>query len=296
LELRAIRSRRSSLASIQAGSFHHDASAPEAFPDAQIVQQVVAQLPWGHCVKLVEAVKAPAERLWYAHQAIEHGWSRNVLVHQIDSNLFRRQGKALTNFSRTLPVPQSDLAQELLKDPYSFDFLALGPDMSERELERGLLEHLRALILELGKGFAFVGSQYHLEVGGQDYYIDTLFYHLRLRCFVVVDLKIEEFKPEFCRQDGFPDGRPADAEGAGLRQGGRRQLVRHRGAGRHAAGGDRQDGEGAADGNRGAGHPDETGQCRAGPTWLDPAAFRATITAETKSFGDIIRRSNIKME
>lgn len=175
----------------------------EAYPDGEIVQQPVAQLPWGHNVSLVEAVKDPAERLWYARQAVEHGWSRNVLVHQIESSLHRRQGKALTNFARTLPAPQSDLAQQLVKDPYSFDFLALGPDMSERELERGLLEHLRALILELGKGFAFVGSQYHLEVGGQDYYLDLLFYHLRLRCFVVLDLKVEEFKPEFAGKMGF---------------------------------------------------------------------------------------------
>jgi predicted nuclease of restriction endonuclease-like (RecB) superfamily len=175
----------------------------EAFPDREIVQQVVARLPWGHAVKLVEAIKNSDERLWYARQAVEHGWSRNVLVHQIESGLFSRQGKALTNFARTLPAPQSDLAQELIKDPYSFDFLALGPDMSERELELGLLEHLRALILELGKGFAFVGSQYHLEVGRQDYYLDLLFYHLRLRCFVVVELKIEEFKPELAGKMSF---------------------------------------------------------------------------------------------
>ena len=175
----------------------------EAFPDFEIVQQVVARLPWGHSVRLIEAVKDARERLWYARQAVEHGWSRNVLIHQIESGLHRRQGKALTNFSRTLPAPQSDLAQELVKDPYSFDFLALGPEMSERELERGLLEHLRALILELGKGFAFVGSQYHLEVGGQDYYLDLLFYHLRLRCFVIVELKIEEFKPEFAGKMNF---------------------------------------------------------------------------------------------
>lgn len=175
----------------------------EAFPDPEIVQQVVARLPWGHAIKLIESVKSGDERLWYAKQAAEHGWSRNVLAHQIESNLFGRQGKALTNFARTLPAPQSDLAQELIKDPYSFDFLALGPEMSERELERGLLEHLRALILELGKGFAFVGSQYHLEVGGQDYYLDLLFYHLRLRCFVVIELKIEEFKPEFAGKMNF---------------------------------------------------------------------------------------------
>jgi len=175
----------------------------EAWPDEPIVQQAVARLPWGHNVRLLEAVKGPDERLWYARQAVEHGWSRNVLVHQIESGLFARQGNAITNFARTLPAPQSDLAQELIKDPYNFDFLALGPEMSERELERGLLDHLRALILELGKGFAFVGSQYPLEVGGQDYYLDLLFYHLRLRCFVVVELKIEDFKPEFAGKMNF---------------------------------------------------------------------------------------------
>ncbi|WP_068084032.1 PDDEXK nuclease domain-containing protein [Novosphingobium rosa] len=175
----------------------------EAFPDHEMVQQLVAQLPWGHVIKLIEAVKIPEQRLWYARQVVENGWSRNVLAHQIESNLFGRQGKALTNFSRTLPAPQSDLAQEIIKDPYSFDFLGLGAEITERELEKGLLEHLRLLILELGKGFAFVGSQYHLEVGGQDYYLDLLFYHLQLRCFVVVELKIEDFKPEFAGKMNF---------------------------------------------------------------------------------------------
>lgn len=126
-----------------------------------------------------------------------------MLVHQIDSNLFSRQGNALTNFSRTLPAPQSELAHQLLKDPYSFDFLSLGSEMLERDLERGLIEHLRSLILELGKGFAFVGSQYHLEVGDQDYYLDLLFYHLRLRCFVVIELKIDDFKPELAGKMNF---------------------------------------------------------------------------------------------
>ncbi len=175
----------------------------EAYPDVGIVQQVVARLPWGHNVRLVEAIKDPMERLWYARQAIDHGWSRNILVHQLESGLYNRQCRAITNFERTLPAPQSELAQELVKDPYSFDFLALGPDISERELERSLLDHLRSLILELGKGFAFVGSQYPLEVGGQDYYLDLLFYHLRLRCFVVLELKIEEFKPEFAGKMNF---------------------------------------------------------------------------------------------
>jgi predicted nuclease of restriction endonuclease-like (RecB) superfamily len=175
----------------------------EAYPDPEIVQQVAAQLPWGHHMKLLDAVKDRDERFWYVRQAGEYGWSRNVLAHQIETGLYRRQGKALTNFARTLPAPQSDLAQELIKDPYSFDFLVLGPDISERELERGLLEHLRALVLELGKGFAFVGSQYPLDVGGQDYFLDLLFYHLRLRCFVVIELKIEDFKPEFAGKMNF---------------------------------------------------------------------------------------------
>lgn len=175
----------------------------EAWPDLEFVQQVVALLPWGHNVRLLDAVKTLPERAWYVRQAIENGWSRNVLVHQIESGLFSRQGGALTNFTRTLPAGQSELAQQILKDPYSFDFLSLGPEMLERDLERGLIEHLRALILELGKGFAFVGSQYHLEVAGQDYYLDLLFYHLRLRCFVVIELKIEDFKPEFAGKMNF---------------------------------------------------------------------------------------------
>lgn len=133
----------------------------EAYPDEQLVQQVVAQIPWGHNVRLLDAVNDPAEREWYLRQAIEHGWSRSVLVHQIESGLYNRQGKALTNFERTLPVPQSELAQQILKDPYNFDFLTLGEDALERDLERGLLEHVRKFLLELGVGFAFIGTVSH---------------------------------------------------------------------------------------------------------------------------------------
>jgi predicted nuclease of restriction endonuclease-like (RecB) superfamily len=175
----------------------------EAYPDEQFVQQVVAQLPWGHNVRILEMVKDGRQREWYIRQAVESGWTRNVLVHQIESGLHQRQGQAVTNFQRTLPAPQSELAQELLKDPYNFDFLTLGPEMLERDLERGLIDHLRDFILELGKGFAFVGNQYHLEIGGQDYFIDLLFYHLHLRCYVVIDLKIEEFRPEFAGKMNF---------------------------------------------------------------------------------------------
>jgi predicted nuclease of restriction endonuclease-like (RecB) superfamily len=175
----------------------------EAYPDEEFVQQVVAQLPWGHQVRILDSVKDPDQREWYVRQASENGWSRNVLVHQIESKLFERQGHALTNFDRTLPRPQSDLAQELLKDPYHFDFLSLGPELLERDLERSLMEHIRDFLLELGKGFAFVGSQFHLEVAGQDYFLDLLFYHVRLHCYIVIDLKMENFKPEFAGKMNF---------------------------------------------------------------------------------------------
>ena len=169
----------------------------------QFLPQVVAEIPWGHNVLLLEKIKDPATRLWYAQKTVEHGWSRTVLVHQIESSLHDRRGKAVTNFNRTLPPPQSDLAQEALKDPYVFDFLTLAEDAREQELERGLVGHIRKFLLELGVGFAFVGSQYHLEVEGDDFYLDLLFYHLRLRCFVVIDLKMEPFKPEFAGKMNF---------------------------------------------------------------------------------------------
>ncbi|MEH2418436.1 PDDEXK nuclease domain-containing protein [Nostoc sp.] len=175
----------------------------EAYPDEELVQQVVALIPWGHNVRILDTIKDQTERLWYAQQTIEYGWSRNVLVHQIESKLYHPQGKATTNFNRTLPQPQSQLAQQLLKDPYTFDFLNLGEDFLERDLERPLINHIRDFLLELGVGFAFVGSQYHLEIGGEDFYIDLLFYHLRLRCYIVIDLKIEEFKPEFSGKMNF---------------------------------------------------------------------------------------------
>lgn len=175
----------------------------EAWPDEKIVQQLVAQIPWGHNVRLLDAIKDPAHREWYIRQTIEHGWSRSVLIHQIESNLFERQGRAVTNFKRTLPAPQSELAQQLIKDPYNFDFLSLAPEARERELHRGLLGHLREFLIELGVGFAYVGSEYHLSVGDRDFYVDLLFYHLKLRCFVVFDLKISEFEPEFAGKMGF---------------------------------------------------------------------------------------------
>lgn len=165
--------------------------------------QFAVEIPWGHNVVLLEKLRTVDKRLWYAQKAVQHGWSRAVLVHQIELDLYGREGKAVTNFSETLPPVQSDLAQQILKDPYVFDFLTLADDARERELERGLLEHLRDFMLELGVGFAFVGSQYHLEVGEQDYYLDLVFYHLKLRAFVVIDLKVEAFKPEFAGKMNF---------------------------------------------------------------------------------------------
>lgn len=175
----------------------------EAWPEKPILQQLVAKLPWGHNVRLLDLVKNTEERIWYAEQTILHGWSRNVMVLQIESGLHRRQGKALTNFPATLPQPQSDLAQQLLKDPYNFDFLTLTTKAQERDLERELLTHLRQFLMELGVGFAFVGSQVPLEVGGEDFRLDLLFYHLKLRCFVIIDLKMGPFQPEYAGKMNF---------------------------------------------------------------------------------------------
>jgi len=178
-------------------------SFAEAWPKKSIVQQLAAQLPWTHNCILLDKVKTPPERLWYVEQTIENGWSRNVLVMQIESGLHRRQGSAVTNFRATLPEPDSDLAQQLIKDPYTFDFLTLTKDARERELESGLLVHLRDFLLELGAGFAFVGSQVPLEVGGEDFRLDLLFYHLKLRSFVAIDLKMGSFKPEYAGKMNF---------------------------------------------------------------------------------------------
>ena len=175
----------------------------EAWAEEEFVQQVAAQLPWFHNCVLLDKVSGRDERVWYARAAIQHGWSRAILVHQIEGGLHRRQGKAITNFDRALPLPQSDLAQEITKDPYNFDFLTLDKEAHERDLERGLLDHLRQFLLELGIGFAFVGSQYRLTVGNEEFYIDLLFYHLKLRAYVVVDLKMRAFEPEFAGKMNF---------------------------------------------------------------------------------------------
>ncbi len=175
----------------------------EAWPDAEIVQQAVGQLPWGHNLVLLTRLKNAEQRLAYARSAIAHGWSRNVLNIHIETRLLERQGAALTNFELTLPKPQSDLARESLKDPYRLDFLGLGREAGEREIENALVKHITEFLLELGAGFAFVGRQVLLDVAGDEFFIDLLFYHLKLRCYVVIELKGGKFKPEHLGQLSF---------------------------------------------------------------------------------------------
>lgn len=175
----------------------------DSWPDVEFVQQLAAQIPWFHNCVLLDKVKDPKEREWYILKTIENGWSRNVLVHQIESGPYKRQGRAQNNFEKTLPSPQSELAGQILKDPYHFDFLGLTDDLNEKELHRGLLEHIRNFLLELGTGFAFVGSEYHLAVGESDFYLDLLFYHLGLRSYVVIELKTGKFIPEYTGKMNF---------------------------------------------------------------------------------------------
>lgn len=175
----------------------------EAWPDGEFVQAALAQLPWYHQLALLDKLQTAEERQWYAAQALENGWSRNVLVMQIESGLRQRTGAAITNFSRRLPRPQSDLARESLKDPYRLDFLGLGKEARERAIEDALVKHVTQFLMELGAGFAFVGRQVHVEVGDKDFYIDLLFYHLKLRCYVVVELKAGEFQPEYAGKLNF---------------------------------------------------------------------------------------------
>ncbi len=160
-------------------------------------------IPWGHNIVLLRLIKNVDQRLWYAQKAIENGWSRSVLEMWIESDLYNRQGKALSNFGDKLPKPHSDLAHQSLKDPYLFDFLTLHTEHMEQEVEQGLLEHIQKFLLELGQGFAFMGQQVHLHVGNKDYYIDLLFYHVDLRCYIIVELKAREFDPRDTGQIGF---------------------------------------------------------------------------------------------
>lgn len=175
------------------------------YPDEEFVQRVVAQIPWGHNIVLLDKFSDFAIRKWYIEKTQENGWSRNVLVHQIESGLYERQAIAqkISNFESLLPAPQSELAVQTMKDPYVFDFIPFKEDMVERDIENALVKDVTALLLELGTGFAFLGNQYHLNVGGDDFYIDLLFYNLNLRCYVVIELKTGDFKPEYAGQLNF---------------------------------------------------------------------------------------------
>jgi predicted nuclease of restriction endonuclease-like (RecB) superfamily len=177
----------------------------ENYKDLSFVQQAVAQIPWGHNCIILDKIKDKQEREFYISESIKNGWSRNVMVHQIESRLYQRQIQAdkTHNFKTTLTKTQSDLAHEILKDPYNFDFLSLGEEARERDLENALVEHITKFLLELGAGFAFIGRQYHLEIDKQDFYIDLLFYHTRLHAYVVIELKLGDFKPEYAGKLNF---------------------------------------------------------------------------------------------
>ncbi len=168
-----------------------------SWPEREFVQELLAQLPWYHNLALLEKSDDRAARIWYARKTIEHGWSRNVLALHMESELHTRQGKAITNFTKTLPSTDSDMAVQVFKDPYLFDFLGTADQRTEREVEKALVDNIQRFLLELGSGFAFVGRQVHLEVGGQDFWLDLLFYHLKLRCFVVIELKAVPFDAAF---------------------------------------------------------------------------------------------------
>ena len=176
------------------------------YPNIEFAKQVVSQLPWGHIVRLMQMVKDQKVREWYAEQTINNGWSRSFLEIQIESQLYERQSRSsnkITNYNEHLPAAQSDLANQLLKDPYNFNFLTIAEEAHERAIEDALIIHIRDFLLELGQGFAFVGSQVPLTFEDQEFFIDLLFYHLNLRCFVVVELKATKFKPEHTGQLGF---------------------------------------------------------------------------------------------
>ncbi len=179
------------------------ADSKEITDSSIISQQGVDQIPWGHNIQIFTNSQNIEEAHFYIQQTIENGWSRDVLALQIKSNLFHRKGQSVTNFQATLPESQSDLAQQSIKDPYTFDFLTMTKPYNERDVEQQLIEHISKFLLELGKGFAFVGRQYHLEVDGSDYYIDLLFYHTKLKCYVVIELKNTKFMPEYAGKLNF---------------------------------------------------------------------------------------------
>ncbi len=190
----------------QSVSTQNDPQTMAPMDETQKVQRIVAQLvqiPWSHNLVIISKCKDVTEALYYVNKTVEHNWSRSVLTHQIESRLYEREGKAVTNFAATLPAPQSDLAQQLIKDPYNFDFLTLTKDYNERELEKALTDHITKFLLELGVGFAYVGQQKSLQVGERDFFLDLLFYHTKLHCYVIIELKTGEFEPEYAGKLNF---------------------------------------------------------------------------------------------
>ncbi len=171
--------------------------------DNNILQQAVGEIPWGHNIILFSRIGNIEERFWYARQTIENGWSRNVLSLQIKTNLYERSGRSINNFKTTLPALQSDLAESIIKDPYNLEFLDIKGKLKEKDLEEGLIDQIRKFLLELGQGFAFIGNQYHIEFEGEDYFLDLVFYHVKLKCYVIIELKTGKFKPEYAGKMNF---------------------------------------------------------------------------------------------
>jgi predicted nuclease of restriction endonuclease-like (RecB) superfamily len=175
----------------------------KSYPDFEFTQQLVAQIPWGHICTIMDKVNNTQKRIWYTQKTIENGWSRNILSLQISTNLYDRVGKSSNNFTNTLPALQSDLVRTIIKDPYNLEFLNIKEKVAERELENKLINNIRNFLLELGQGFAFIGNQYHIELEEEDYYLDLLFYHVKLKCYVVIELKTGKFKPEYAGKLNF---------------------------------------------------------------------------------------------
>ncbi len=183
--------------------YNSDENGLQSVSQMELIEKIIKSIPWGHNQRIMYKCKNIAEALFYAQKTMDNGWSRTVLEHQIDSGLYDRQGKAITNFQLKLPEPQSDLAEQTLKNPYNFDFLTLREKYDEKELEDALINQITQFLLELGTGFSYLGRQVHLHVGESDFYMDLLFYHVRLHCYVVVELKTEKFKPEFAGKLNF---------------------------------------------------------------------------------------------
>ncbi|CAO4847588.1 MAG: Putative nuclease YhcG [Holosporales bacterium] len=173
------------------------------YTDLEFVQRVVAQIPWGQNIEIFTSIKEPNLRIWYIEKTIENGWSRNVLAMQIESQAHLRLGQAKTNFEMTLPKPTSDLARDIIKSEYNFEFLGISTAVHEKVIEKGLIDNIRDFLLEMGTGFSFIGSQYRIELAGEDFVIDMLMYHIKLKCYVVIELKAGKFKPEYVGKLGF---------------------------------------------------------------------------------------------